>query len=175
MQGPGELSHDQLIRDLKTLRRKVSELEVVNAALRRSVESLLNRESRCALAMAAARTGIWEFDLETGRVVIDVSLGQILGLQTDDSGFDVEQLQGMLPESEKEKLRIQRDMLVSGKTDIIQEEILVETGSFGARWLSIAGSLALNGSGNPSRMVGICRDITSTKESGQTGSENTGS
>jgi PAS domain-containing protein len=160
MQGPGDLSSEQIIRDLKTLRRKVGELEVVNAALRRSVESLLNRESRCAIALAAARAGIWELDLECGRVFLDPSLGQMLGFDTDDTGMDVNQVSMLLPEPEAERLRSARNRLMNGETDCIQLEFQVESGTTGPRRLAIYGSLALNGNGQPARLVGICRDVT---------------
>jgi PAS domain S-box-containing protein len=164
MQDPGDLSGIQLIRDLKTLRRKVNELEVVNAALRRSVESLLSRESRFSIAMAAARAGIWELDLERGRVVLDPSLGQILGLDADETGFELTRILDIIPDSEKARLSRERLRLVNGETDFIQLEFRVESGSDGTRWLAIYGSLALDGDGQPARMVGVCRDVTAFRE-----------
>jgi len=164
MQGPGDLSGIQLIRDLKTLRRKVNELEVVNAALRRSVESLLSRESRFSIAMAAARAGIWELDLERGRVVLDPSLGQILGLDADETGFELSRILDIIPDPERARLSRERLRLVNGETDFIQLEFRVDSGSAGTRWLAIYGSLALDGDGRPARMVGVCRDVTPFRE-----------
>jgi PAS domain S-box-containing protein len=172
MEDPGDLSRSQLTKDLKMLRRKVSELEVVNTALRRSIDSLLGRESRCAIALAAARAGVWEFDLAEGKVLLDPSLGQILGLQPEENCFELEWLVRLLPASEREKLQLQRQRIESGQTDSIQLEFQVITSSSSIRWLAIDGSLALNGSGQPARLVGICRDVTAFRNPVENGSEN---
>ncbi len=172
MQDPGDLSRLHLVRDLKTLHRKVNELEGVNAALRRSVESLLRKESRYAIAMAAARAGVWEFDLEEGKVLLDSTLGQMLGLQSGENSFELERLIEFLPLSEREKLRQEHQRIESGQTDSVQFECQVITNTSEVRWLAIDGSLALNGSGQPARLIGICRDVTAFRKSPGRGSEN---
>ena len=50
--------------------------------------------------------------------------------------------------------------LMNGETDCIQLEFGVESPSTGPRRMAIYGSIALNGDGQPARLVGICRDVT---------------
>jgi PAS domain-containing protein len=160
MKNPQDHYSSLLEQKINSLQLRVSELDGINSALRRSIEALLDREARTAIALTTARTGIWEYDLGSGHISIDPGLMLLLGLRNGEDSCSLEDFDSYLVPGERESLKRELDHLLAGDIEHARMEFQIRNSRCGNMLLAVDGSLVLDGEGQPSRLIGICTDLT---------------
>jgi PAS domain S-box-containing protein len=136
------------------------------AERRRTEKSLRENEERLRLALAAGRMGTWDWDIATDEVTWAPELEAIHGLLPGSFGRSFAAFQkDVHPEDRDRILREIARTLESGENHHIEYRIVRPDGSL--RWVDGRGKLFRDGSGAPTRMVGLCMDVTERKQAEQ--------
>jgi PAS domain S-box-containing protein len=126
---------------------------------RRSEEALRQTTARLDFAQSAAKAGVWDWDLATGRLEWSDRMFALFGLdpQRTEASFaswrgivhpgDLETAERRIKEALEERITLDSDY-----------RVILPGG--GIRWINALGRGEYDGDGRPTRMVGICIDIT---------------
>ena len=133
---------------------------VLGAAIsRRSVEmAVRDRDDRLELALAASRTGFWEWNVQTGRV---------------HWSDEICRLHGREPGTELESLEAYIDLVHRDDRELVRERIAgaIESGAYDARfrivlpngsirWTHGSAKVFFDPQHRAVRMIGVARDVT---------------
>jgi PAS domain S-box-containing protein len=130
---------------------------------RRTEEIVRQSENQLRQALEASRMGSWEWDLTTNKVCWSPSLEALHGLApgTFDGSFEAYQ-QDIHPEDREPVLTSIAKTLENGTDHHIEYRIQVPDGS--ERWVEGKGTLYRTPDGIPTKMMGVCSDITERKQ-----------
>ncbi|HEV3464484.1 MAG TPA: SpoIIE family protein phosphatase [Actinomycetota bacterium] len=118
-----------------------------------------DREYQLAEAQAVARLGSFEWALASGQVTWSPELCRILGLEPDACRGTLDGLlQRIHPDDRPEVAATLRRAATEGTPFQMQARILRPTGE--SRVLSSWGNVTRDEQGRPSRMLGVCQDVT---------------
>jgi PAS domain S-box-containing protein len=113
------------------------------------------RDARLHLALEAAGTGSWEWDLVAGTVHRSATAARLLGLETDPSGPALGQLH---PDDRAAVATAQaRAVADDGRFDL---EYRVPQPDGSLRWVHSRAELLRDADGRPARLVGVSLDVT---------------
>ena len=118
-------------------------------------------EERLHLALEGGSLGTWYSDLTTKELSWDDTTNTILGLPAYADRNEVTFFGRVHPE-DRDKLRMLRD--VDEIRDRYAEEIRIVRSNGSVGWMLVQAKLFYTESGVPSRLSGICMDITERKE-----------
>ncbi|MCX6698626.1 MAG: PAS domain S-box protein [Methanomicrobiales archaeon] len=125
-------------------------------------EALHETNARLKFAFRSARSGSWEWDFPTGKLVWSPEFFELFGLPPEVPPSFETWLGALHPDdrtSSMEKI----DQSVKDHKDLWNEyRVLLPEG--GLRWIGAAGSTSYNDQGEPLRMSGICIDISERKQ-----------
>jgi PAS domain S-box-containing protein len=140
-----------------------STLQARNAirAQQSASEALKSSEARLRLAQDAARLGIYDHDLRTGRVEWDDRLRETWGLSKSDPLEWDRILSDIYPDDRARLLSAIEQADASGSIYVIEYRIRSH-GDGRERWLRVTGTASLE-DGKPVRHVGTVEDITERK------------
>lgn len=140
----------ELIRDITD--RKTMEKE-----LRKS-------EERFRLAMEATRDGIWDWDVETGRVYFSPGYAAMLGYDPAEVPDDVTSWLDFIHPDDREKTYQANQDCIENRIDSFKIFFRMEHKDGFWKWIMGRGKAAArNSSGRATRMVGTHTDITELK------------
>ena len=131
-----------------------------NAAL----DQLQESEARLRLALEGAREGIWDWNVQTGRLYLSPQAGSILGFGQNDLPDDIGFWHELVPKADRKRFAAGLEDLGTGKIpSLVCEQELSPTGR-APIWIDwrASGVEASPGS-SARRIVGIFRDITARK------------
>jgi PAS domain S-box-containing protein len=121
------------------------------------------REDQLAEAQAVAQLGSFEWVLSSGRMTWSPELCRILGLDPDACQGTLEGLlQRIHPDDRPEAAATLRRAATEGTSFRMQTGILRPTGE--PRVLSSWGNVTRDEQGRPSRMLGVCQDVTDWRQ-----------
>jgi PAS domain S-box-containing protein len=128
--------------------------------------ALTDSRARLRLAMAAGRTGSWEWFVDTGEVAWSPSLEEIHGLAPGAFGRTLaDARRDIHPDDERRVLRAVVDSLDGGGEHRLEYRIILPDGRI--RWVEERGQLIRESPGSPRRMTGVTSDITERKKAEQ--------
>jgi PAS domain S-box-containing protein len=127
-------------------------------------ESLKKSESRYGLATAAARVGVWEWDIRTGEFYLDANIKAILGYHDDEIPNDLEKWTDYVHPDDRAPVMEAAQAHLDGKTPeyVFEHRMLHKDGSI--RWIFVRGKAIRDESGRIIRLVGTDTDITERKQ-----------
>ena len=121
------------------------------------------REYQLAEAQTVAKLGSFEWGLTTGQVTWSAELCRILGLDPEARRGTIDGLlQRIHPDDRPAAAATLRQAVTEGTSFRMQTRILRPTGE--PRVLSSWGEVTLDDQGRPSRLLGICQDVTDWHE-----------
>ncbi|PTL79818.1 ATP-binding protein [Vitiosangium sp. GDMCC 1.1324] len=149
------LGRDEL-RLVEELARRAA-LAVDNARLFAEVKCA---QARQEVALEAGRMGAWEWDIPAGRVTWAPALERIHGIPEGSFGGTFQDYQSDMHPEDRERVlaSIQRLVALREPEHHVQYRIVLPDGQ--VRWLEAHGRLSLDEHGQPSRLTGVCTDIT---------------
>lgn len=129
----------------------------------RTEEILRQSESKLRQALEAGRMGSWEWDLTTNKVSWSPQLEALHGLApgTFDGSFEAYQ-KDIHPEDRERVLTSIAKTLEEDTEHHIEYRILFPDGT--VHWVEGKGTLYRTPEGSPTKMVGVCGDITERKQ-----------
>jgi PAS domain S-box-containing protein len=126
-------------------------------------EALRKSERRYELATAAARVGVWEWDLKTGEFYLDPNIKAILGYQDNEIPNDLNIWSGYVHPDDRQQVMEAAQAHLEGRTPeyVFEHRMLHKDGSI--RWIFVRGKAIRDANGTVLRMVGTDTDITEGK------------
>ena len=122
-------------------------------------EQLRSSEERLALAQTSAGTGLWDWDLTSGRLTWSRELFQLFGLDPDHAEATAETWRRVVHPDDLAAAAKMIDEAVRNGTLLHNEcRIVLPDGQI--RWLNIVGRTYCDQEMRPVRMTGICLDIS---------------
>ena len=123
---------------------------------------ILNRE-KLKIALESGQMGTWEWDIKKKKIKWSEILEKIHGIEKGSfSGRFKDYLKDIHPEDKAKVISRINKILGKGKKYSVQYRIVRPDGQI--RWLDAKGQVLRDEEGRPSKMIGICLDITSTKD-----------
>ncbi|MHB8690939.1 MAG: putative bifunctional diguanylate cyclase/phosphodiesterase [Solirubrobacteraceae bacterium] len=129
-----------------------------------AIGDLARSEERYALAVRAANDGIWDWDLETGRIYFSPRWHAILGRSEPQGDESLELWLELVHADDVERLRASIDLHLVGQTSHLESEHRMRHADGSWRWVLTRG-LAIRGpTGRATRMAGSLSDINDRRD-----------
>jgi PAS domain S-box-containing protein len=126
-------------------------------------QALRDREYQLAEAQAVAKLGSFEWSITTDQVTWSPELYRILGLDPEAYCGTLDGLVGLIhPDDRAEAAQILRSAATEATSFRMQVRVLRPTGEL--RVLSSWGDVTRDEQGRPSRMLGVCQDVTDWRQ-----------
>lgn len=140
----------------------VSEHKRVEEAHRQSEEFLRQSHERLVLAQQAAGSGVWNWDLVTGKLVWAPELFRLFGLDEEKDQANFEIWRSIIHPEDLELAERRIEESIRNRTRLNNEyRIVLPTGDI--RWINAIGDTVYDPTGTVLRMSGICLDISDRK------------
>jgi len=138
------------------------------AARKEVVDQLLESEERFNLAMTAVNDGLWDWDIETGRLFFSPRGQKVLGYTRDELEPHFQNWEKLVhPQDLEPALRSLRDLL-SGRQENWEVEHRLRNKNGQWVWVLARGRvIERNTRGEPRRAIGTYTDISVRKQAGE--------
>jgi len=137
---------------------------LANAIVRhRQEEVVLAHQERLHLAMCAAKSHGWDWNLETGRCVWFGDSESIFGTPPSPHSRSAEEFFAYVHSDDRKRLRETLDKSIR-EHRVYEQEYRIVRADRSVRWVHDRGSVLYATDGSPQRMIGIAVDITERKE-----------
>lgn len=139
-------------------------LAAVFAERRRGEAALRDSRERLELALRGAKLGVWGVDLATGAIELDARDIEINGHDPARPPLTLAQVRKFvypadLPRLDAAFLEARR----TGRPCQAEYRVRARDNPAQVRWVAVEGSVVLDASGRPARLLGVTRDITERK------------
>ena len=134
-------------------------------SLKQAQEALRESEERYSLAARGANDGLWDWNIQTGRVYYSPRWKAMLGWEENEIGDSSEEWFDRVHDTDRERVQEEITAHRSGATSHFESEhrMLHKDGTF--RWMFNRGLAVVDESGSTLRMAGSQTDITERKVS----------
>ncbi len=126
-------------------------------------EALREGQNRYSLATRAAKVGVWDWNLQTGKFYLDPNLKAILGYSDREIPNDLDHWASYVHPDDKEPVMKAFQAHIDEKTPeyVCEHRMRHKDGSI--RWILVRGTAIRDDRGNAVRVVGTDTDITDRK------------
>lgn len=151
------------------LNRRLQEKDKAMQVMRESEQSLQQamqeREQHLRLALEGSNSGLWDWDLTTGKAYYSPSGEQILGYQPGELDLSIKAWENLLnPEDREQVLHLLNNHL-EGRSPSYESEHRVRCKSGEWIWFHAMGRVTVRDQkGHPLRMIGIFHNVTDRKK-----------
>jgi PAS domain S-box-containing protein len=131
----------------------------------RAEERLQESERRYVLAASAARVGVWEWDVTSNHVYVDMAIHSDLGLRPGQVGPSLDDWLQLVHVADR--ARIQSTLQAAGREarpTIFEYDCRMIHQNGGIRWLHVRGAVVPQEGIGPKRVSGTATDITDRKQ-----------
>ncbi len=127
-------------------------------------DALRESENRYALATAAARVGIWDWDLIRNIFYLDAGIGLILGADFTHKKPDFDRCMTWVNDEDKEKvISSVREYIDGSVSEFLMEFRIMRAPHHESRWVALRGRIIRDTEGKATRMLGTASDINDRK------------
>jgi PAS domain S-box-containing protein len=135
--------------------------ELVERAL--AQQELQHSERRLTLALEAARTGIWEWDIASGRLTVTPQGEAVVGLREREFGGTYEDFLRLVHPGDVDRVAEFNLGILAGQMRgrAIEHRVILRDGA--VRWIEGRGTLQRDAAGKPARVIGTVVDVTPRK------------
>ncbi|HYG14194.1 MAG TPA: PAS domain-containing protein, partial [Bacteroidia bacterium] len=130
---------------------------------KQALQKLEESEQRLSLAVEAAKLGIWDWDLQTGKLLWDRGMYRIFGIDPGDFNEDYEAFEKTLHPDDKKRVFDSVQETISGVKGDFSETFRIHSKSGEVKYVAAYSKLIKNEIGQPVRMIGINFNITDNK------------
>jgi len=128
----------------------------------RVAEELDKEKERLRFAITAARMGVWEWNIVTGKIFWSADLERIHGLAPGDFGGTQESFLDQVYPADRELVKTSlARTLDDGSEHEIEYRIVWPNHEI--HWVEGRGAVIRNRKGKPVQMIGLCMDVTARK------------
>jgi two-component system sensor histidine kinase UhpB len=136
-------------------------------AEKEATEALRRSEERFALAIAGAKDGLWDWDIEAGKGYLSARWKGILGFAEHEFPARFEEWAGRIHPEDAERVRAAVSAHVEGRTDHFECEYRIRHKDGSYRWVLSRALAIRDATGKACRMAGSMTDITERKRAEQ--------
>jgi PAS domain S-box-containing protein len=133
---------------------------------KRAEQDLRRNEARLLLALDAGEMGSWEWNIRTGEIRWSENLEAIHGLEPGSFAGTFEAYQATIHPDDRESVLTAIRRSVETRSDY-EAEFRSASSSGNVRWMHGKGKVLTDEHGVPSRMIGVCTDVTKRKRAEQ--------
>ncbi len=132
-------------------------------------DDMSRAEEKLRYALAAARMGTWEWDLQADRVEWSPETERIFGLEPGEFGGNYAAYAAFAAPEELEAINARVEQYLEAADDEVEihYQHRIHRADGREAWIEVRGRLLKDAAGRPARLVGICADITSQVQSNQ--------
>lgn len=151
------------------LKKRLLERDKAVAAMRESEQRLQRvmqeREQHLRLALEGTNSGLWDWDLTTGRAYYSQSVEQILGYRPGELEPSIKAWESFLNPGDREQVMNRLNAHLEGRTPTYESEYRVRSKSGAWFWFHAMGRVtSRDQEGRPLRMIGTFNNITDRKK-----------
>jgi PAS domain S-box-containing protein len=129
---------------------------------KRAEEALRESEERLRLALDAGQLGIWDWDIQTGRVVWSDRVSQLFGRVLSSFPGSYEGYLSCIHQEDREQVTAAITAAIRhGGPYMIEHRVVWPNGA--VRWMACRGQVRCDAAGRGIRMLGTVQDITEHK------------
>ncbi len=139
------------------------ELRAAFTTIEERTRRLTESEQRYALAAAATKDGLWDWDLTTGRIYYSPRLHEILGLEPGELGPSIEPFLSLIHPDDVASVRAVLRAPASGDAEDFTIEFRAMLHNGEVAWILVRGILARDEAGRAVRLAGSASCITDRK------------
>jgi PAS domain S-box-containing protein len=140
------------------LERRVQER---TAALSRAHQAVQENAERLRMAMYVARVGAWEWQLASGRMTWSTDPEALFGFPQGSLGAESRIFRSLHPE---DRAVVERAIARARETGNYEADYRIVRPDKSLVWVTERGRVVADPDGNPTRVVGISRDVTGERE-----------
>ncbi len=130
---------------------------------KRAEEALRESERRLQLALQVSKTGLWDYDLRTGKVYYSPEWMAQLGYRAGEIGDTLDEWESRLHPEDRDRAVATIKSLSATSPDFESEfRLRHKDGSY--RWILERGALLFDAQGQPRRVIGSHMDFTERKK-----------
>jgi diguanylate cyclase (GGDEF)-like protein/PAS domain S-box-containing protein len=133
-------------------------------ARKRAEEALRESEERYALAARGANDGLWDWNLETGKIYYSPRWKEMLGYAEDEIGGSPQEWFSRVHPEDLPGLQSELEAHRDGRTGHFEHEHRLRHKDGSYRWMLVRGIAVRGAEGTAHRMAGSLSDITERKE-----------
>ncbi len=139
---------------------------VLNAMQRQQTASALQEsEARLRLALSAANQGLYDAEIQTGKVIVNENYARMLGYDPQTFEESASQWAERLHPEERDSIVATYQAYVRGEIPEYAVEFRIRTANGDWKWMfSVGKIMAWDEKGMPQRMLGTHTDITALKQ-----------
>ena len=131
------------------------------AALRRAHQGVRENAERLRMAMHVAQIGAWEWQLASGQMTWSTDPEALFGFPKASLGADLRMFRRLHPE---DKENVERAIDRVRETGTYEADYRIVRPDESLVWVTERGRVVADADGNPTRVVGISRNVTSERE-----------
>jgi PAS domain S-box-containing protein len=147
------------------LRSSETTLRMSEAQLRVSEKQLRESEERWHFALEGAGEGVWDWDIQSGKVFYSRQWKALLGYAEDEIGDSLEEWASRLHPEDKIAAQASVHQHLSGQLPVYRSEHRLRCKEGHYLWILARGKIVqCTADGSPARMITTNSDITSRKE-----------
>ncbi|MGC9528413.1 MAG: PAS domain S-box protein [Limnospira sp.] len=143
-------------------------LHLTHAQLQRQLEAqndhLREHEERWQLMMRGTGDGIFDWNIQTGTLLMSAQYCTMLGYNKDELCPHVDTWKGLLHPVDRDQVWRQLQAYLNRRISEYAIEYRLRCKSGGYKWIFARGQAVWNGTGKPLRMVGTHQDIDDRKQ-----------
>lgn len=131
---------------------------------RHAEEALRHIEDRYAMATRAARTGVWDWDIRSGRFFVDPIIIQLLGYDEHEFPSDIEGWNELIHPGDRNAANRAAKACLAGTTEEYSLEHRMLHKDASVLWILARGKVVRDAADKPIRVVGTNTDITERRQ-----------
>ncbi len=132
---------------------------------RRAMEAALKaREEQLVLAMQGSSDGLWDWDVESGKVYYSPRWKALLGYSEEEIGDSLDEWQRRVHPDDLPAALTEVQAALDGTGDQLQMEIRMQHKAGHWVWIQSRGHVVRDAAGKPQRVVGTHEDVTARRE-----------
>jgi len=124
------------------------------------------RYQRIARALEAGRTGIWDWQLDSGTLLLDDSLKALLGYQPEELDDTLNTWYSLTHPDDLERVQSAIQSYLQGDSDSLEIDRRLRHKDGSYRWLVARGQVLRDANGRPQHLLGTDTDISERKQVG---------
>jgi PAS domain S-box-containing protein len=140
-----------------------SRVQERTAALSRAHQSVRENAERMRMAMDVAQIGAWEWRLASGQMTWSSDPEALFGFPNGSLGAELRMFRSLHPDDKED---LERAIATARETGTYGTEYRIVRPDGSLVWVTERGRVVADADGNPTRVVGISRDVTAEREAG---------
>jgi signal transduction histidine kinase len=145
----------------------ITERKKIEKELKRLLSELNSTQTKLRVALEGGKIGIWEWDLDTGELILDERSESLFGRNAGTFGKTISAFKNLIHEKDISSLEVAFNKAVENDQTF---EIIVRTKTKNpnSTYINLKAHIRKDKNGKPIRFTGVCFDITGLKEIEQT-------